>query len=476
LRLALGGIALFVSWAPGLANAQPAPPAEDAEISAAPSPAPQPSAQPAAIPEPPPAAPVAAPPAPAPTAAPVPPPAPAAPPQKSDEVELPVGIQLSGYLQGQYESHQDSEGQLRQDGTLFNQDRFLVRRARMRFRRDWDYASAFIEFDGNTMRGPAFRLWHAEASLVYGRSPEKGVPPIAQLTFGLFDLPFGFELVESPMLRWFMERSVASRALFPSEPDLGARLSGGIKFFRYALAFTNGEPADEKTGYPLQDPSPPKDFTIRVGVDTKPTPVTAVAGGVSYYRGQGFHAGTLATKNSLGWKDLNQNGNVDPNEVVGLPGVAATPSQRFRRWALGADLRLGLRTPIGWSTVFGELVIATNLDRGLFVADPISSQGDVRELGYMLGLSQEVTPYAVVGFRTDYYDPNADLFEKRAGKLLPLSQRIRVFSPLVGLVLPDRARLLFQYDIQDNLLARDSRGVPTRLPNNQLTLRLQVIL
>jgi hypothetical protein len=347
----------------------------------------------------------------------------------------------------------------------------------MRFRRDWDYASALIEFDGNTVKGPAFRLWHAEASLLYGRSAEKGVPPIAQLTFGLFDLPFGFELVESPMARWFMERSVASRALFPSEPDVGARLSGGVKFFRYALAFTNGEPADEKTGYPLQDPSAPKDFTIRVGVDTKPTPSFAVAGGVSYNRGQGFHAGTPATKGTIGWKDLNQDGSVNPQtELVGQPGVAATPSIRFRRWALDADLRIGLQTPLGWSTLFGEFVVATNLDRGLFVADPVSSQGDVRELGYMLGLSQQVTEYAVVGFRTDYYDPNADLFEKRAGKVLPLSQRIRTYSPLVGAVLPDRARLLFQYDIQDNLLARDSRGVPTRLRNNQFTIRLQVSL
>ncbi len=388
------------------------------------------------------------------------------------------GLVLSGYFQSQYESHQDSEDQLRQGGALLNQNRFVLRRGRVRLARDWDYASLLVELDGNTVRGPNFRWQKAEASLVYGRSKEKDVAPLIQFTMGIFDLPFGYELTESPKFRPFMERSLGGRALWPSEPDVGARLSGQLKFFRYALAVSNGEPLDEKSGYGLQDPNKNKDVTIRLGAVANPWPKFKVSGDVTYNAGKGFHPGTDSTKPVVTWNDANHNGIVDAssNELIGSAS-AATPSQNFPRWALGADAQVALETGLGRSMLYGEVVVAQNMDRGLFIADPIATGGqNIRQLNYYVALLQDVTPYGLVGFRTDYYDPNSDFLDQRAGKLVPTSQAIRSYSPIVGAVLPDRAKLLFQWDIQSNLLARDSRGVPTRYPNNQWTLRLQVNL
>jgi hypothetical protein len=116
------------------------------------------------------------------------------------------------------------------------------------------------------------------------------------------------------------------------------------------------------------------------------------------------------------------------------------------------------------------------MDRALFVADPILTGLDQRELGYYVGVVQDVMGYGVVGFRFDSYDPNSDAFDKRQGLLLPYSQAIKTYSPMIGLVLPERARLLLQYDIVRDALARSSLGVPTDLKNNVLTLRLQVQL
>jgi len=82
-------------------------------------------------------------------------------------------IVVSGYLQAQYESHQDSEDQQPQGGTQLNQNRFLLRRGRIRVTKDWDYAQIVVEVDGNTVRGPAMKLQKAEASLLYGRSKDK---------------------------------------------------------------------------------------------------------------------------------------------------------------------------------------------------------------------------------------------------------------------------------------------------------------
>jgi len=386
------------------------------------------------------------------------------------------GITTGGYIQGQYESHQDSQDQLFQGGALINQDRFLVRRARASLVGEWEYAAFALELDANTTSGPQVDLRKAEASLQY--RPNRTKPPVVMATLGQFDTPFGYEVVESPRTRWFMERSTISRAFWPGEPDLGVRLAGALGFFRWAIAPMNGEPIGEKSPYSAQDPNAAKDVVFRFGFDALPRDDFHVAGGVSAVRGRGFHAGTDATKTVLQWNDSNGDGTVQPFELRGLNPQTATVSQNFDRWAAGLDLRAHVRWWLGVAKVYGELVVGANMDRGMFVANPSPLSGDVdqRELGYVVGLTQEIGRYGVVGFRYDYYDPNLDASDKRVGSLLPFSEAIRTYSPLVGLVVPDRARLLFQYDVIRDSLARSSAGVPADLKNNAWTLRLQVQL
>src|SRR6185369_8695280 len=102
-------------------------------------------------------------------------------------------------------------------------------------------------------------------------------------------------------------------------------------------------------------------------------------------------------------------------ELIGLPPRAATPSLPFERWALGVDLEATMRTSIGLTQLYGELIVASNMDRSLFVSDPVLTGIAQRMLGFYVAATQEITPYAVIGFRYDYYDPNADLFDQRAG-------------------------------------------------------------
>jgi hypothetical protein len=387
----------------------------------------------------------------------------------------PEGISFGGYLQAQYESHEDSQDQLFQGGAPMNQDRFLVRRARVSAVGDWQYAAFAVELDANTQSGPQVDLRKAEASLQY--RPDRTRPPLAIATLGQFDTPFGYELVESPRTRWFMERSTLSRAFWPGEPDLGIRFAGALGFFRWTIAPINGEPIGEKTPFALQDPNAAKDIVFRFGVDVAPRDDLHIAGGISATRGRGFHAGTDATKATIRWVDLNEDGVVQPFELQAIPAQAATASQNFDRWAAGLDLRLHLRSALGVTKVYGEFVLGANMDRGLFVADPIlNGNRDQRELGYYVGITHEFARYGVVGFRYDYYDPNLDASDKRHGSLIPYSQAIQTYSPLVGVVLPERARLLFQYDLVKDALARDASGVPTDLKNNAWTVRLQVQL
>jgi hypothetical protein len=296
----------------------------------------------------------------------------------------------------------------------------------------------------------------------------------------LFDVPFGYELTESPRTRYFMERSLGSRAFFPGEPDLGVRLSGALGWFRYAAAVINGEPLGETSPFSLRDPNKAKDIVLRVGGETAPAKDTELAFGASIYNGKGFHPGTDATKNQLVWRDLNENGQVDPGEMTALPGIAGKPSQSFDRWMVGADARVGFRTHLGWTRMFGEVSFASNMDRGLFVADPVDAQGiNAREISWYAGIVQEVGPRWVLGFRTDYYNPNADLLDRQGGQYVPYSQAVRTHSPMVAFrfdQLGSKARLVFQYDFVRDHYARDAAGRSYDLKNDAWTLRLQVEL
>jgi hypothetical protein len=124
--------------------------------------------------------------------------------------------------------------------------------------------------------------------------------------------------------------------------------------------------------------------------------------------------------------------------------------------------------------LYGEASLGQNLDRALFVADPIASSLDSRELGYYIALTQEITPYFVVGFRTDFYDGNSDFIERRRGRSFKQAQTLRTYTPVVGVALPGLARLSFEYNIVRDTLGRDQRGEPADLKNNRWVISLQV--
>lgn len=349
-----------------------------------------------------------------------------------------------------------------------------MRRARVALGKRWRTAALAIELDANTVRGATVGLRRAEATLIL--PGETDDVPAAALTVGLTDIPFGFELVEPARARLFMERSTASLAFFPGEPDVGARVWGGYRQFRYAVALLAGEPISERAGHNRSDPNRAKDLVARVGVDASPHRDVRVASGVSIVLGRGFHEGTDATKDSIEWRDLNENGAIELGELTSVPGVAATPSESFDRWALGADLELALRTAIGWTQLRAEVTVASNLDRGLFVSDPVATGIDTRQLGAYVALVQDIGSHVFAGVRADYYDPNLDALDPRGGMLIPFDETITTISPLVGARLPYRVRAAVQYDVIVDSLTRDPRGVPADLANNRLTARLQVEL
>jgi hypothetical protein len=385
-----------------------------------------------------------------------------------------TAVKVGGYVQSDWVIHrQSSEDEVNgATGAPLNENRFVLRRARIRAEADRGIVGAALEIDANTVNGPLVRPIDAEAWIQWPAKRTDGGPYIAA-SIGLLRTPFGFEVQEKDSVRPFLERATVLRAMFPGEFDLGLRLKGGYRAFEYAFGVLNGDPIGERQ-FPGRDPNESKDLLGRIGVDTAIVPGIRVQAGISALTGRGFHKGTASTKDVLVWRDVNEDGVVQSTEVQVIGGSAATPSQTFHRFALGADLRLIAAIPvIGELTVRGEIVRGANLDRSIQVADPVSTGRDLREVGWYVGFTQEITRWAIVGLRYDRYDPDADASEQRAIQLVPKDATFSTWA-FTGALRYGPARLVLEYDKNGNALGRGVNGAPTTLKDDALTLRAQV--
>ncbi len=383
-------------------------------------------------------------------------------------------VRVSGYVQIDWILHNEaSQDEINYStGTPLNQDRFTLRRGHLRADAERGLLSGALEIDANTTGGPQVRPIDAEVSLHSTGSDDPKRPRVTA-TAGLMKIPFGFEVPELDVDRPFLERSTVMRALFPGEFDLGARVAGCYRFAELAVAIMNGHPIGDKV-FPALAPDRTKEFVGRLGTHAEITSAIVLDLGVSADTGNGFHEGTPTTKDQLVWRDDNGDGIVQATEIQVIPGSSATPSQQFHRFALGGDARLAIRfAPHAELNIRAEIVRASNLDRGIEPADPVGAGRNLREFGWYLGATQEVTAFGLVGIRYDRYNPDQDASEQRAVQVVP---RDRSYSTcaLLAMLRYDDARLAIEYDINRNSLGRDANGAPTNLRSDALTVRAQV--
>jgi hypothetical protein len=235
----------------------------------------------------------------------------------------------------------------------------------------------------------------------------------------------------------------------------------------------NGHPIGDRV-FPALAPNAKKEVLGRLGTSSEIARGIELELGVSADTGSGFHEGTPTTKDELVWRDDNGDGVVQATEVQVIAGSSATASQQFHRFAVGADARLALRfAPHAELDVRAEIVRSSNLDRGLEIADPVGAGHDLRELGWYLGVTQEITRWGLLGLRYDRYDPDQDAREQQAAQVVPRDRSYGSLA-LLALLRYQTARLSFEYDRNRNALGRDANGAPTNLKSDAATARLQV--
>jgi hypothetical protein len=354
-----------------------------------------------------------------------------------------------------------------------NSERIDVRRGHVRLDAKKSFVGAALEVDANTVHGSQVQIIAAEVLAQLG-GPDAERFPTLLLSLGLTRIPFGYETLQHDLLRPFLEQSSVVRALFPGSYAPGLRGRGAFRFLRYDLAVLAGEPIGA-AAFAAQSPAHSVDFVGRVGVDTEIVSGLTFEAGISGLDGKGFHPGTPTTKDQIVWRDDNADGQVQLPEIQVIPGSAGEPSSSFRRFAFGADAHLSLRLPFARFVAGGELIWSQNLDRALFVADPVATGRNQRGTGYSASVVLQELPHGLAtGARYDRYDPDADAADANGGARVPFDASISTLALMASIRIETVLRLLVEYDLNHNAFGRGQNGAPASLAANALTARAEL--
>jgi hypothetical protein len=273
-----------------------------------------------------------------------------------------------------------------------NPDYFRLRRTRLKVELSPNKYSRFVfEIDpipaGGPDNGTGTIARNIEAQGILPWCPcGGGVETVFGM--GLFKIPFGWEVLQGDADRPFIERSWWEQNITPGEFDTGAKAytTAFDHKLDVQLAVINGNIQGEKTFALLPDLNKGKDFVGRVHYDFGPVDL-----GASGYVGTGQEA-----------------------SILGAQSI-----KEFTRYAVNVEGGLHAHlAPIGQTRVLAEFDRGQNMDRGLRYAAAIALPGlpadlvsgsvtDKDELGYWARVEQDITRWATLAFRYDYYTPDS---------------------------------------------------------------------
>lgn len=311
-------------------------------------------------------------------------------------------IKISGYLQSQYQVAEAVGPVPSVAGGNFPSNvrsRFSVRRGRVKFAYANDLSQYVLQIDV-TQNGVGIK--DAYVAIIDPWVRTYG------LTAGIFDRPFGFEIMYSSGLREMPERTRMYQTLFPGERELGAKIEilpqeGSFSWFNLKAGIFNGvlNTANENNRH--------KDFIGRAGVQLPFTEENLeIDGGFSVYSGK-------VTNTSKYVYTIDESASPVRYQV---DSAGTNLGSNHERTYYGGDIQLYYDLPvIGGLSLRGEYITGdqpgTSVVSGFY--NPYSASGalDVSAAlykrqfaGWYLAYVQNVGSLFQFVARYDEYDPN----------------------------------------------------------------------
>ncbi len=383
------------------------------------------------------------------------------------QVELIQNLKFSGYYQFQYQLS-DTAGVGSYEGGNFSTDvnnRFTIRRGRLKMTYSDKISTYVLQFDA-TERGVAIR----DAYIKMMEQKYKKV----ELTAGVFDRPFGYEISYSSRVRESPERGRMSQILFPNERDLGAMLSyskswkAKKQLLKIDAGLFNG------TGFLTTEFDSKKDIITRVSYENNKGKFVKYGFGASMYQGKLINQ----TKFVYSMSDTK----------FAVDSTSSNLKNYARRQYYGVNAQLNFFSQIGFTIIRAEYIMGTqpgtHSSSSSPTAVPTVTNTYIRNFnGAYIYLVQNIlkSRHQLV-LKYDWYDPNTDVKGIDIGAAGSSTNATDIKYSTIGFGYiyraTDHIRWMAYYDIVKNentsiLGTNSTNNYAKDLKDNVATIRMQ---
>jgi len=388
-------------------------------------------------------------------------------------------LKITGYIQAQFQKADTigTQGKFTGDDFKGYDNRFQVRRGRIKFAYDNDFSQYVLQFDV-TEKGVGIKDAYAAFTDRWTRA--------LTLTMGAFNRPFGYEIEYSSSSRETPERARVYQTLFNQERDLGAKLTiqgpkgSSWNWLKLDVGVFNGNALNAET-------DKYKDIIGRLSVNkTFMDESLKIMAGVSYYDG-GYAMPT---------KFQYTMGSDGTNKVFLVDSTSQKAGDRTKRQYMGVDLMATYAWVAGVTSLRAEYITGTQPGgSGAYTSTVLSTAplaGDTysrKFAGMFVYFVQNIgnTPLQFV-YKYDFYDPNTDISGNNIGLAATGKNKatgiadIKYTTNGVGLTYKFTAncKLTAYYDMVANETSSGLKATGNgttdytkQLKNNVWTLRLQ---
>lgn len=383
------------------------------------------------------------------------------------QLELIQNLRFSGYFQFQYQLA-DTAGINSFDGGNFAPDvdnRFAIRRGRLKMTYSDKVSQYVLQLDA-TEKGVAIR----DAFIKIGHKRYK----LFNLTMGVFDRPFGYEISYSSRLRESPERGRMSQLLFPNERDLGATFSVNHlqkekkQSLVYEIGLFNG------TGFTISDYDSKKDLISRINYTNDKGNRVKYGFGASVYMGELINT----SKYVYSMK----------GKVFEVDSSASNFKSYEKRTYYGLNGQLNFFSTLGFTIIRAEYIFGkqpgTQVYSGSPITLPVPAPTYLRSFdgAYFYFIQNILKSKHQVVLKYDWYDPNVKVkgMDIGASGSNTGSTDIRFDTWGIGYIYrsTDHVRYMAYYDFVRNertaVAGTNSTNDYRRdLKDNVLTLRVQ---